>query len=117
MTNWIQQGWRGVLRCARRAALKGGLYTRIPTREDAAVTSWRQARRLIKALGNNGGSIAATLPPKRGIPMRTERRLAPRYPFLAMAEIIDEKENARKSSQDAVRFASVFPFLGEGLPR
>jgi PilZ domain len=31
--------------------------------------------------------------------MRTERRLAPRYPFLAMAEIIDEKENARKSSQ------------------
>ena len=31
--------------------------------------------------------------------MRTERRLAPRYPFLALAEIIDEKENARKSSQ------------------
>ena len=31
--------------------------------------------------------------------MRTERRLAPRYPFIAMAEIIDEKENARKSSQ------------------
>jgi PilZ domain-containing protein len=31
--------------------------------------------------------------------MRTERRVAPRYPFIAMAEIIDEKENARKSSQ------------------
>jgi PilZ domain len=31
--------------------------------------------------------------------MRTERRLAPRYPFIAMAEIIDEKENSRKSSQ------------------
>lgn len=31
--------------------------------------------------------------------MRTERRVGPRYPFIAMAEIIDEKENARKSSQ------------------
>src|ERR1700747_1429739 len=31
--------------------------------------------------------------------MRTERRLAPRYPFIAMAEIFDEKENPRKPSQ------------------
>jgi hypothetical protein len=31
--------------------------------------------------------------------MRTERRLAPRYPFIAMAEVFDEKENARKSSK------------------
>ena len=31
--------------------------------------------------------------------MRTERRRAPRYPFVAMAEIVDEKENARTSSR------------------
>jgi hypothetical protein len=31
--------------------------------------------------------------------MRTERRREPRYPFIAMAEIVDEKENARTSSR------------------
>jgi hypothetical protein len=31
--------------------------------------------------------------------MPTERRRAPRYPFIARAEIIDEKENARTSSR------------------
>jgi hypothetical protein len=31
--------------------------------------------------------------------MSTERRRAPRYPFIAMAEIVDEKENARTSSR------------------
>jgi hypothetical protein len=31
--------------------------------------------------------------------MRTERRRAPRYPFIAMAEIVDENENARTSSR------------------
>ena len=31
--------------------------------------------------------------------MPTERRRAPRYPFKARAEIIDEKENARTSSR------------------
>ena len=31
--------------------------------------------------------------------MSTERRRAPRYPFNAMAEIVDEKENARTSSR------------------
>src|ERR1700684_2129888 len=31
--------------------------------------------------------------------MSTERRRAPRYPFIARAEIIDEKENARTSSR------------------
>ena len=31
--------------------------------------------------------------------MRAERRRAPRYPFIAMAEIVDEKENARTSSK------------------
>jgi len=31
--------------------------------------------------------------------MRTERRRAPRYPFIASAEIVDEKECARTSSK------------------
>jgi hypothetical protein len=31
--------------------------------------------------------------------MRAERRRAQRHPFIAMAEIVDEKENARSSSQ------------------
>jgi hypothetical protein len=31
--------------------------------------------------------------------MNTERRRSARYPFIAMAEIIDEKENVRTSSQ------------------
>lgn len=31
--------------------------------------------------------------------MRAERRRAPRFPFIAMAEIVDEKENARTSSR------------------
>jgi hypothetical protein len=31
--------------------------------------------------------------------MRAERRRETRYPFIAMAEIIDEKENARTSSR------------------
>jgi hypothetical protein len=31
--------------------------------------------------------------------MRTERRREPRFPFIAMAEIVDEKENARTSSR------------------
>jgi hypothetical protein len=31
--------------------------------------------------------------------MSTERRRAPRYSFIAMAEIVDEKENARTSSR------------------
>ena len=31
--------------------------------------------------------------------MRTERRHAPRYPFSALAEIVDENENARTSSR------------------
>ena len=31
--------------------------------------------------------------------MRTERRQAPRYPFSALAEIVDEEENARTSSR------------------
>jgi hypothetical protein len=31
--------------------------------------------------------------------MRTERRREPRYPFIAMAEIVDEKEHARTSSR------------------
>lgn len=31
--------------------------------------------------------------------MQTERRREPRYPFIAMAEIVDEKENARTSSR------------------
>jgi hypothetical protein len=31
--------------------------------------------------------------------MRAERRREPRYPFIAMAEIVDEKENARTSSR------------------
>jgi PilZ domain len=31
--------------------------------------------------------------------MRTERRREPRYPFVAMAEIVDERENARTSSR------------------
>jgi hypothetical protein len=33
------------------------------------------------------------------MPMRTERRHVPRYPFSALAEIVDEKENARMSSR------------------
>lgn len=31
--------------------------------------------------------------------MQAERRREPRYPFIAMAEIVDEKENARISSR------------------
>jgi PilZ domain len=31
--------------------------------------------------------------------MRTERRREPRYPFVARAEIVDERENARTSSK------------------
>jgi PilZ domain len=31
--------------------------------------------------------------------MRTERRHAPTYPFAALAEIVDENENARTSSR------------------
>jgi hypothetical protein len=31
--------------------------------------------------------------------MQAERRREPRYPFTAMAEIVDEKENARTSSR------------------
>ena len=31
--------------------------------------------------------------------MKAERRREPRYPFIAMAEIMDEKENARTSSR------------------
>jgi PilZ domain len=31
--------------------------------------------------------------------MRAERRREPRYPFNAMAEIVDERENARTSSR------------------
>jgi PilZ domain len=31
--------------------------------------------------------------------MRSERRHAPRYPFFALAEIVDENENARTSSR------------------
>jgi hypothetical protein len=31
--------------------------------------------------------------------MQAERRREPRYPFIAMAEIVDEKENARTSSR------------------
>jgi hypothetical protein len=31
--------------------------------------------------------------------MKTERRRSPRYPFNAMAEIVDERENARTSSR------------------
>jgi len=31
--------------------------------------------------------------------MRAERRREPRYPFTAMAEIVDERENARTSSR------------------
>jgi hypothetical protein len=31
--------------------------------------------------------------------MRTERRRETRYPFIAMAEIVDERENARTSSR------------------
>ena len=31
--------------------------------------------------------------------MQTERRRAPRYPFLAMAEIVDSRENARTSTR------------------
>jgi hypothetical protein len=31
--------------------------------------------------------------------MQIERRREPRYPFIAMAEIVDEKENARTSSR------------------
>jgi hypothetical protein len=31
--------------------------------------------------------------------MRTERRHVPRYPFSALAEIVDEQENARTSSR------------------
>jgi hypothetical protein len=38
------------------------------------------------------------LSPQGEFPMRTERRQAPRYPFFALAEIVDEKENARTSS-------------------
>ena len=31
--------------------------------------------------------------------MRAERRREPRYPFIAMAEIVDERENVRTSSR------------------
>ena len=31
--------------------------------------------------------------------MKTERRRSQRYPFIALAEIVDEKENARTSSR------------------
>jgi hypothetical protein len=31
--------------------------------------------------------------------MPTERRREPRYPFVAMAEVVDERENARTSSR------------------
>jgi hypothetical protein len=31
--------------------------------------------------------------------MKTERRRTPRYPFNALAEIVDETENARTSSR------------------
>jgi len=31
--------------------------------------------------------------------MQAERRREPRYPFIAMAEIVDERENARVSSR------------------
>ena len=31
--------------------------------------------------------------------MQVDRRREPRYPFIAMAEIVDEKENARTSSR------------------
>jgi PilZ domain len=39
------------------------------------------------------------LSPKGESPMKTEHRLTPRYPFSAMAEIVDEAENARTSSR------------------
>jgi len=51
------------------------------------------------AWASNGVSIASTLPQTGGQKMPTERRKSPRYPFAATAEIIDEKENARSSSQ------------------
>src|SRR5271170_795173 len=49
-----------------------------------------------------GGNVCLPRLPRysqRGIPMRTERRRETRYPFIAMAEIVDEKENARTSSR------------------
>ena len=37
--------------------------------------------------------------PVRGHRMQLDRRREPRYPFIAMAEIVDEKENVRTSSR------------------
>ncbi len=38
-------------------------------------------------------------PSRKGDLMQAERRREPRYPFIAMAEIMDEKENVRTSSR------------------
>jgi len=50
------------------------------------------------------GFVLAALPsqhpsPDRGLPLSLERRRSPRIPFLASAEIIDETENTRSTSQ------------------
>jgi PilZ domain-containing protein len=66
------------------------------------VTDRWQPGSFAAARGHNGGSIATPFPqegPHRGISMRTERRRETRFPFIAMAEIVDERENARTSSR------------------
>ena len=65
---------------------------------EVLVTDRWQAGGFAETRRRNRGSIATPYP-ERGMPMRTERRRAPRYPFIAMAEIVDEKENARTSSR------------------
>ena len=62
------------------------------------MTDRRQAESFAEPRWREGGSIAITLS-ERGIVMRTERRREPRYPFMAMAEVVDERENARTSSR------------------
>jgi hypothetical protein len=54
--------------------------------------------RIGPAREDNGVSIAEAFPREVEL-MRVERRREPRYPFIARAEIVDEKENARTSSR------------------
>jgi hypothetical protein len=62
------------------------------------LTHWLQAHDLL------AGFVLAALPSQhpssdRGLSLSLERRRSPRIPFLASAEIIDETENTRSTSQ------------------
>src|SRR6202040_1915553 len=58
----------------------------------------RRTGSFTKARGRNRCSIVTPLS-KGESSMKTEHRHTPRYPFSALAEIVDEAENARTSSR------------------